>query len=365
MKVLDRYMIRELAVPLIYASVCLVAMVLIADLFDNLDSLLRNKVPVLIVVRYYLSLIPITFTQTLPWAVWFGTLVLLVNFGLHNEMLAMKAAGLKITSIVRPVLFFGFLLGIFAFIVSDRIVPATYRAATELKEIYIDQKKEPGSEKILKNVTYRTDDDRLYYIRSFSPAKKEIEGIVILWLAADAKTSRKKIIAAGGIWKGSAWELKQVTEYQIDSKGQILGEPSSFAKKVYPEMTFVPADLVTASSETSFLSYQELKKSIEKFRENGVRVNSENVDLHARLALPWQGLVMMIISIPLLARTTQRKVIAMNVLFCLALIFLYHVSGAVGTALGRAEKLFPFLAAWASNFIFAIYGLATLDKANY
>ena len=74
---------------------------------------------------------------------------------------------------------------------------------------------------------------------------------------------------------------------------------------------------------------------------------------------------MMMIAIPLLARTKTRKVIAFNVLVCLGFIFLYHVVGAVGIALGKAGKFYPFFSAWAGNIIFAVGALVNLEKGNY
>ncbi len=104
---------------------------------------------------------------------------------------------------------------------------------------------------------------------------------------------------------------------------------------------------------------------IRKLQDNDIRVSAEKVDLYARLAMPWQGLVMMMIAVPLLAKTSTRKVIALNVLICVGLIFAYHVTGAVGMALGKAGKLFPFLSAWAGNIIFTATALVTLERANY
>ena len=66
MRVLDRYLIRELFVPILICSITLVFLVLIADLFDNLDSLLKNQTPLWFVFRYYLMLTPYAFTQTVP-----------------------------------------------------------------------------------------------------------------------------------------------------------------------------------------------------------------------------------------------------------------------------------------------------------
>lgn len=363
MKVLDRYLTRELFIPVFYSSLSLIFLVLIADLFDNLDELFHNKTSFILIIKYYALLVPYAFTQTIQWAAWLGTLFLLVNLGFHNETIAMKAAGLKITSIMRPVLFLGFLFGIGTFLINDRIVPPTYRSSQEIRDLYIEKNKEKDSGKTMKNVTYYSGGKQLYFFRTFSRAKGQVDGVVGLWF--EGENSRQKMIAKKGVWREGVWRFEGVTEYQMDSQGRILGEPQTFQTKAYPELQFTPKELALASMESSFLTYRELKGSIRKLQENGVNVYSENVDLHYRLAQPWQALVMMLIAVPFLARTTNRKAIAMNVLICVGVIFAYHVTNAIGLALGKAGKIFPFLGAWFGNMIFALGAIFHLEKGNY
>lgn len=365
MKVLDRYIIRELLSPIIYGCFTLIFLILIADLFDNLDALLKHNTPSKIIFQYYLSLIPHAYTEIIPWATWLATLFLLVSFGFHSETIAMKAAGLKITSIVKPILFSGFLIGIFTFLINDRVVPLTYKKANELREVYIEKKKEKNTGEVSKNVTYYSKGNELYYFREFDSRTNKVQGAVILWLNDTEKSRRKKMIAQRGKWENGNWEFQGVTEYQMDARGQILGEPRTYPKKRYGEITFSPDELTAASSESMYLNYKELKGWISKLEENGVLVHDERVDLQYRLASPWQSLVMMLICIPFLAKTTNRKAIAFQVLLCVAFIFCYHVSGAIFMALGKAGKIFPFASAWAANILFAAGALVTLDKANY
>lgn len=365
MKVLDRYLTRELVTPIVYCSAMLIFLILIADLFDNLDSLLSHKTPPLVMLQYYLSLIPYAFTQTIPWAAWVGTIFLLVNFGFHNETIAMKAAGLKITTIVRPILFMGFLIGILTFVVSDRLVPQSSRKAAELHDLYIEKKKNDSDKKVFHNVTFYYAGDQLYFFRSFSKKQSTVEGVVALWSNEAGRRSRHKMVARKGTWTDKGWMFEGVNEFQMDSMGRILGEPQAFESKIYPEINFSPHELALASTDTRYLTYRELNHSIEKLRENGVSVEQELVDLHERLSTPWQSLVMMIIAIPFLARTTNRKLIAYNVLICIGIIFAYHVSAAVGIALGKAGKLMPFISAWSANILFGIAAFLQMEKANY
>lgn len=366
MKVLDRYLIRELLFPVIYCAIILVFLILIADLFDNLDEFLRHETPFHVFVQYYACLVPYAFTQIIPWSAWLGTIFLLVSFGFHNELLAMKVAGLKITTIIRPLVFIGFLIGILTFIMNDQLVPWTYRLATELKEIYIEKKKEEVHEQEFNNVTFDSEGKYLYFMRALVPSKNQAEDIIILWRdTADNKT-RQKIAAKRGTWtEEGGWEFEEVMEHQIDARGRVLGEPAHFLKKNYPEIYAKPEDLANSSQPSIYLTYREMKQSMKKLRETGVDVYSEKVDLYDRLASPWNSLVMMMIAIPLLGRTRTRKGIATAMLFCVGLIFVYHVAGAISLALGKSGKIPAFLSAWGANIIFSVAALLNLEKANY
>ena len=365
MKVLDRYLIRELLIPILFCATTLIFLILIADLFDNLDELLRNRTPFLVMLRYYLCLIPAAYTQIIPWAIWLGTLFLLVNLGAHNELIAMKSAGLKIITIVRPMIFVGLLFGIITFLISDRIVPPTYRTANDLLEVYIEKKKSKSEHETLKNVTYYSGGNVLYYFRLLSLKNKEVEDAIVIWLDPLTHHTTQKIFAKKGKWENGEWVFEGIIEYQTDIQGAVLGTPVTIPKKVYPDITVTPRELIMATSESIYLSYHELKYTINKLKENGIAVFSENVDLYDRLAAPWKGLVMMLITIPLIAAIRNRKTIAVSVLLCAAFIFAYHVTGAVTLALGKSGKLLPFLSAWGANMFFATLAFLNFNRANY
>lgn len=365
MKVLDRYLTRELLVPIFFCALTLVFLVLIADLFDILDEILGNKAPPLLVLKYYLSLVPYAFNETIAWATWLGTMFLLINLGLHNETIAMKAAGLKISSIIRPVIFLGFLIGVLVFLVGDRVVPTTFRIANDIKDTYIQKKKERSDHEIISNVTYLADKDRLYYFRKFYPKEKKVEDVIALWLDNQEGRGRHKMLAESGEWDGKEWIFKGVMEYQIDSQGRILGEPRTVPQRVYEDIHVTPEELANLSSESAYLSYRRLEGTIEQLKANGINPREERVDLYNRLATPWKGLIMMLIAVPLLAPTRNRKAIAGSVLVCVILVFCYHVTSAVGLALGKAGKLPAFAGAWLSNILFALGAVFFLDRANH
>jgi len=363
MKILDRHVITQLAFPILFCSCALMFLVLVSDLFDNLDEMLKNKTTIHHILLYYASLIPYLFVQTISWASLLGTIYVLASFNYHNEMIAMKCAGLEITSIIRPILLIGFSIGVITFLVNERLVPVMSRNAHQILEERIEKKRSAAQREVYENVTYYGGRDRLYYVRVFDANRQTLEHFTILWLDQKKKI-RKKTIAREAVWTGSQWELHKVTDYLMERNGEILGEPSFQQTAVVGEIRETPEDFLRAARESATISYRELKDYVTQLRENGVKIDIERVALQHKLAFPWNPLAVMIMTIPLLAKTSMRRMIAPSVLLCLALVFGFHIFGAMMLALGKAGKLVPLLSAWSHHFLFGFGTFFFLDRAN-
>ena len=363
MKILDRYLTKQLILPIFFCSCTLIFLVLMSDVFGHLDDMVRHKATFRHILPYYLALIPETFVNTIPWASLLGTIYVLTSLNFHNEITAMKVTGIEITSIIRPIIFIGFFLGIISFLTSDQIVPKTSRKAYQILKERIERERSKEKREVFENVTYYGGKDRLYYARTFYAKEQKLEDFIILWL--DAKRNvKKKTVVQEAKWTGSHWELHHATDYAMQQRGEMLGEPSFQAVAVYPEINETPEEFLKAVNEGSLISYRDLKEYITKLKENGIKVNTELVALHHKLSFPWSSLVVMFLSVPFLAKTATRRTIALNVLICIAFVFLFHISGAIILALGKAGKLFPILSAWSPNFLFGFGTLFFLDHAN-
>jgi len=364
MRILDRYLIKHLLIPIVFCSFTLIFLMVIADLFDHLSELMKNQTSFSYISQYYLNLIPYAFVQTIPWATFLGTVFLLVDFNAHNEILAMKVAGLSISKIMLPVLYIGFLIGIVSFLVNDRLVPQTFKTAQAILNEHIEHStRETSTEPLVENFTYFGMANRLYYAKSFNAKAGKLEGLIILFFDQKKKATRR-VFAKEALWESTGWRLKNVTEYESTGAGKMRGEPRAYADKVYEELTESPKDFANASSEAALLSYKKLKYYIEQLKENGLQAYPEMVELQYKLSVPWHSLITMLIAILFLTVARKKKVIAINVLYCLGLVFAFHVLGAMSLAMGKAGTLPPFVSAWTNIFIFSVGSIFFLDRAN-
>ncbi|MGZ5021577.1 MAG: LptF/LptG family permease, partial [Chthoniobacterales bacterium] len=81
--------------------------------------------------------------------------------------------------------------------------------------------------------------------------------------------------------------------------------------------------------------------------------------LQYRLALPWTCLVIVFLAAPLAIGYSRSGVLS-NVAFAIALVFSLNFLTHLFLALGEGDRVSPWIAAWAPNIVFAIFGVLLL-----
>lgn len=355
---------RQLIAPIVFCSLTLIFFMLMADIFDNLQEFMQNKLSVGDILTYYLCFIPYSFSQTISWATLLGTVYLLVSFSIHNETLAMKMTGQNITRISIPILYLGFIIGLITFVVNDLIVPPTFLKAENIRREKIAVKDSAKDTKCLFDVTCFGRESVVYYIRTVDTENKCLEDVILLFFDK-AGVLTKRVVAKEATWTENHWEFKNVTEYETNTEGGILGEPVVSDVKTFPEVRETLADFISAGTDKGFLRYKELASYVQKMKSKGLKTYAEEVELQHKLSYPWQSLIMMFIAIPFLMRTANRKVVAANVLISLGFVIAFHITNAISLALGKSGNLLPFISAWGGTFVFAIGSIFMIERANY
>jgi lipopolysaccharide export system permease protein len=105
MKLIDRYIGREILVTTLFAVGVLSFVLVLGNVFKQLlDLLINHDVPLEYILRFIAYILPFSFTFTIPWG--FLTAVLLVfgKLSAENELIALKSSGVSIQRICLPLL---------------------------------------------------------------------------------------------------------------------------------------------------------------------------------------------------------------------------------------------------------------------
>ena len=366
MRLLDRYLLRELCVPLMYCLAGFLIFWVSFDLFGDLEDFQNAGLGAADVARYYLVKTPELLVTVLPVALLLALLYALTNHARHNEMVAMRAAGLSLARIAVPYLAVGFILSAVLFYLNEQLVPDSTARAETIKR----GRKEPTVSNVWRQtVNFRNASaNRIWNISRFNTATYELVDPHVGWTLPDG--TKKQLIADRGIRTNDEWIFYEARLYtyppgmDFDRPGN---RPLRTNQLVLPELTEKPQDIqlqlkfqrmnaIEAAKRTQ-LSLDEINYLRRHLELNPRDKAMLETQFHARLAQPWTCLVVALVALPFGASTNSRRNVLVGVASSIFIVFIYFVLLRIGLALGTGNYIPPWIAAWLPNAFFAATGL--------
>ena len=103
MRIIDRYVIREVLGPFVIGLLVFTFLLIIPFLIDYAESFISKGVPVLVVLRVMATLLPQALALTIPMSLLLGLLVAFGRLSADREFVAMQACGVSLLRLLRPV----------------------------------------------------------------------------------------------------------------------------------------------------------------------------------------------------------------------------------------------------------------------
>jgi LPS export ABC transporter permease LptG len=368
MRLLDRYLFRELLTPLAY---CLGGLVLLGDcfsLFGELEKLQEYKLHFLDVVEYSVAITPEFLVMVLPITLLLALLYTLTNHSRHNEITAMRTAGISLWRICAPYFVVGCVLSVALFVLNEFVVPHSTDWKNHILTRYVQKPGDIESKNEFRNFGFtNTRGHRAWFIGEYRLATSEMFKPKVSWYDPDG--SIQLLSADRAVHTNGVWTFYNVAEYsQADASAPLV--PSLLTNVLaMPEFDETPGQI---RSEIKISSYQSLRKNrssdiplADIFAYLRLHPNLSRADsrwlftkFYGRLAVPWTCLVVVLIAIPFGAATGRRNLffgVAGSIFICFGYFVIQSISLAVGSA--PNGHLPAWLAAWLPNLIFGATGL--------
>ncbi len=137
MKILNRYLLKQHARPFFFALSALTAFELIRQIARRLGDLMGKGLPWTVILEYFLLTIPFLIAVTLSMSVLVAVLYTMSTMSGDRELTAMRAGGISIGQLLRPLLAAGALVAFVSFLFGDQILPRTnHRLRSLMTDIY-------------------------------------------------------------------------------------------------------------------------------------------------------------------------------------------------------------------------------------
>lgn len=367
MKLVTRYILKQLLVPFVVALFLFTAVLLFIELFHLTDLVINKGVPIRGVLLVLVSRIPETFPFTVPMSLIMAVVMTYGRLSHDNEITALRMAGYSLNSLIVPPLVVGLL---FAFV----LVGMNQYGLPQLnnyKERVLSRLQLVNPMGLLQPKTY-------VEIPPYTIYADRIEGGVMknVWIEDRSQSPPQIIVSQRGEWvKQSEKAYKLVLENgTLHQKGQ--GENYRVLQFNRQVLNFQPGGGSSSSRSTTsktlyqqYRSYRALaarldrrqrtnagEKKIEKTRKNFLE---KAIQFHRSVALPFASFFLVFLTAPA-GMLTKNYGKIVDLIVCLGTFLVYYLGLSLMEPLAMVGSVPPGVAMWLPNLFFGILGFGTI-----
>jgi lipopolysaccharide export system permease protein len=122
-KLVTRYVVREHVGPLLFALSALTSLLMLQYVARQLGNLAGKGLPWGAVGEFFVLSLPFTIAMTIPMAVLVATLFVFGRMAAEHEITAFKASGVRVRTLMAPVVWAAFLLSLAMVVFNDQVLP--------------------------------------------------------------------------------------------------------------------------------------------------------------------------------------------------------------------------------------------------
>lgn len=346
MKILHRYLLREIIPPFLFGVGIFTFIFFLEKLFDLSEFVIVKHVEVLPAIQIFLLCLPSTLPMTLPIATFVGVLLGLTRLKSDYEFTAIFASSIRFTSFFWLLIGVGLLMSLLTIGVNEALIPWTNQ---KFWQVYSDAFKSSSSIPIKAGNFIKAKDMDIYICKIQG---KSLEGIY-LYQKEQAIFARK-----GKIVKKPSkiiFNLKDGTIHQVDKKDASRYHLLRFDTQTIV-VDFGENNIMDIKKRIQDMTTLDLRQEILRYRQLNMDILPLLIELHKKIALPFACISLVLMGIPLgmsLSQKGKSMALGMSIVF----IFAYYLLLMLSQFLCEKRVFYPGFGMWLPNIIIAVTGI--------
>ncbi len=368
MKILSKYIIRQVVVTLFFTLGVFTFVLLLARMLKKLSEMLVNRhVSVEAIGMFLVLLLPYVLSFTLPMALLAAVLLTFGRMSADSEITAMRASGIGLGRVAAPVILLAVALMGVSFYINASLGP---QCRFQFRRLFLKVSTHQP-EALLEEKTYVKDFPG-YVIYVGRKQDKVLEDITLYSLDNTGNVV-SSLRAQRGVIAGKPSERKVLLDlYYVRGEIRDSKDPSD-PRKIRPGITAehypVELDLGAVYNQSittrqlNDLSLAELFAEIRNLRAQGVYPSAAFMEAHQRVAAAVACVAFVLIGIPLGIKTSRRET-SIGIAISLGLAVTYYFMMVLANALRNKPYLYPEVVLWMPNLTFELLGLWLLWRLS-
>jgi len=354
MRILRNYFLKEFIGPLFMALAALTFVMLLGNLVKIAELVINKGVDIYSVSKLFLFMMPYLVTYTLPISTLVAVLISLGRLSGDNEIIAIRASGINLFSLVLPLLIVSLILSLLLLILNDRVIPyAHFATRRTLVEVGMKNPTAALEQGVFINsfqkyilFIYRIEENKLTNIRIYEPQENRPTRTIVAKKGEFIAIPERNCIKL---------KLMNGTADEPDPEN-----PGSFFKLNF-KTYFMTLNLEQGIDKDKIgkkpkdMTIQELKNEIAKLKNEGIDPAPLVTEINEKITLAFSPLIFILLGVPL-AIITRRREKSINLGIAFLVVGIYYLMFIATEALSLQGYLKPEIAMWIPNAVLGAIG---------
>ncbi len=358
MKIIDRYIARQLIVSLLFAIVVLSFVLVLGNIFRKLLPLLVNHdLPVEYVIGFIAYVLPFSLIFTIPWGLLTAVLLVFGRLSADNELTALRSNGISIGRICVPLVGIALLCTITSFWLNISVAPA---AQEQMRSTVFNLATHNpmalfGSDQVIdqfpgrKIYVGRKDGNKLENILVFETNEQSMPMKVTHAREGSLEADLPNHRILMHLYNARYSQRDEVDPYDLHR----MRDGISVAEGTLPISL---EDLYDKEKRRAGRSMLSLEQLLEQLTDEDPKMRSSSrTEINKRFSFPVACLVFALVGVPL-GITAHRRETSFGFAASLVIGVFYFLFIIAAEALRSNAKLHPELLVWLPNVLFLTLG---------
>lgn len=368
--IMDRYLFSELLPPFLFGVGAFSSIGVTVDaVFELIRKIVESGLPVGIALQVFLLRLPEFIVLAFPMSTLLATLMTYSRLSSQSELVALRGCGVSVYRMVLTAVILSFVVTGMTFVFNEQIAPAAKYQSSQVLEQALKSDKPiiskqdniiyPEYRNIKVNGKKQKVLARLFYADQFDG--NQMKGLTII--DRSEQNVNQIVVAESGKWNPgqNVWDFYDGTIYVVAadrSYRNILRFEQHQLK-----LPRTPLSLAEKSRDYGEMNIAQALEQleIERLRGDDKKIRKLKIRIQQKFSLPFVCVVFGLVGAAM-GTVPQRSGRGTSFGISVIVIFSYYLLGFVTSALGEANVLSPFMAAWLPDILGLGVGLFLLMR---
>lgn len=356
MKILTKYLAREIYISVALVFAALLMLFALLDLINELSAMGRGDYKLGYVLLFVVLTLPGHIYELFPVAVLIGTIFALVQLAANSELTVYRASGVSLLQMIAALLKIGAPLLLLCFVFSEFIAPPSERLAQQTK---LKAQNAQISLREFRSGVWVKDEGSFVNVKSVMPDTSLLDVSIF---QMDANNHLRSITAAerASFVHDELWALEGVRQTLFNAQGASVNKQAQMEWHSSLNPDILSVLMVVPEQMSAWNLYQYTQH----LADNHQKTARYEIAMWNKLAYPFAVLVMMLLALPFSSYQRREGGIGGKVFVGVVLGLSFHFAGRLFANLGALNEWPAVLSATAMSWIFLALALTMLWRTE-